>query len=97
LLDNKDQVNGPVVVHIIENLNLDLNLQPAKDQLKAVIDALCKYYTASSLQWREDYNFKWVGETDDLIDFVNGFIYFDREFKKTDVTGVQGKVVIFSV
>ena len=46
----------------------------AKDEQKATIEALIKYYRSGDLKDFDDYSVLWVKDTASNVDFVNGFI-----------------------
>ncbi len=63
---------GTAINKIIENLRL---ARPFCDTPKqqAVIDKLIEYYLTGDLRTFDEYSILWLKDTEDLVDFVNGF------------------------
>lgn len=63
---------GAAINKIVENLRL---ARPFCDTPKqqAVIDKLIEYYLTGDLRTFDEYSILWLKDTEDLVDFVNGF------------------------
>ncbi|MBR1594690.1 MAG: dihydrofolate reductase [Alloprevotella sp.] len=63
---------GQAITKIIENLR---QARPFCDTPKqqAVIDKLIEYYRTGDLRTFDEYSILWLKDTEDLVDFVNGF------------------------
>ncbi|MBQ4380214.1 MAG: dihydrofolate reductase, partial [Bacteroidaceae bacterium] len=64
---------GSAIKNIVDNLLLAREYAEDQKQ-KEVIDLLVSYYRTGDLKTFDDYSIAWAGNTEPLIDFVNGFI-----------------------
>lgn len=64
---------GSAIKHIVDNMLLAREYAEDQKQ-KEVIDLLVSYYRTGDLKTFDDYSIAWVGNTEPLVDFVNGFI-----------------------
>jgi len=68
-----DGMYGPAIRHIIYWLRKAMEVAE-NDRQREVIRLLVKYYTTGDLRDFDDYSIAWVGETEGIVDFINGFI-----------------------
>lgn len=64
---------GKAIKKIVENLKLARPFAEDEQQAK-VIDKLIEYYETGNLKSFDEYSILWAGNTEPVVDFVNGFI-----------------------
>ena len=68
-----DGMYGNAIRHIVDSLEKAAQVAENEKQ-REVINLLVKYYRTGDLEVFNQYCIAWVGEHDDHVDFVNGFI-----------------------